>query len=255
MQSFLPQYVAVDSPWHRMDQRWKLVGTIIALVLLPWVGTVGGAFFAFGACLALLATTRIPLRWWMDRLLGVGAFLLLMVVLLPLSVGETTWTLWGVGISEQGLHLAVLILLRSLAAIALALILFGTATFETTLHAATALRVPTPIIRIMLISWRYVQVMYQVIQDFRIALRLRGFHNRASWVTYRTISQVIGTMLIQGFDRAERVSQAMHCRGYQGRVASLETFRTQGTDMLLCALLAISGGIGLVWEAFFHQFA
>jgi cobalt/nickel transport system permease protein len=223
-----------------MDARWKLVAVVIALFILPWLNNLLIALMAFLMSLLLLATAKIPITWWRDRLLAVGLFLLLFVVVLPFTVGQTTWTVAGIGISERGLSLALVILFKSLAALSLTLFLIGTTTFETLLHAATKLGTPRPILRVLLITWRYVRIMYDTIDHFRIALRLRGFRNRVQWETYRTISSVVGTMLVLGFEHTERVSQAMRCRGYQGRVETLQEFRTTKRDVLLFVTITSS---------------
>jgi cobalt/nickel transport system permease protein len=237
MQSVLPPSYHVDSLWHQMDARWKLVAVILALFMLPWLNSLPMALTAFLSSLLLLASAQIPFTWWRDRLLAVGLFLLLFVVVLPFTVGQLTWEWAGIGISQRGLVLALVILFKSLAALSLTLFLIGTTTFETLLHAATRLGTPRPILRVLLITWRYVRIMYDTIEHFRIALRLRGFRNRVGWETYRTISSVVGTLLVLGFEHTERVSQAMRCRGYHGRVETLQEFQTTRTDILLFGLI------------------
>jgi cobalt/nickel transport system permease protein len=239
MQPALPAHIHRISVWHRMDARWKLGAVLIALLLFIWIRSVPGAFLCLALNLLILCSARLPLRWWLDRFAGVGLFLLMAVCLLPFSVQPTTWSWSILHVSQNGLLLAAMILFKALAATALALLLFGTESIETTLHAASALRTPSSVLRILFICWRYVQVMYEVIQDFRIALRLRGFRNHVNLSLYRTISRVVGTMLILGFERSERAAQAMRCRGYQGHVVSLESFHTDRIDpwLFLCLIL------------------
>src|SRR5262249_37067490 len=156
------------------DACWKLVGILAALLLLVWIRTILGAILCFSISLLLLCCAHLPLRWWLDRLAGVGLFLFMVVCLLPLSMQPATWS-WGyLHVSQTRLALALVILFKALAATALALLLFGTERVETTLHAATVLRAPRSILRILLVCWRYVQVMHEIVEDFRIALRLRG---------------------------------------------------------------------------------
>lgn len=231
-----------------MDARWKLVAVLIALFILPWLNSLPIALVALLLSLLLLASAKIPFTWWRDRLLAVGLFLMLFVVVLPFTVGQTTWTIAGIGISQRGLSLALIILFKSLAALSLTLFLIGTTTFETLLHAATKLGTPRPILRVLLITWRYVRIMYDTVEHFRIALRLRGFRNRVQWETYRTISSVVGTLLVLGFEHTERVSHAMRCRGYQGRVETLQEFRTTKRDVLLFGL--ITGCMFILLAAF-----
>lgn len=225
-----------------MDARWKLVAILAALFMLPWLNTLPTALMALLISLILLSTAQIPFSWWRDRLLGVGFFLLLFVVVLPFTVGEPTWTWWGISFRQRGLELGLIILLKSLAAVSLTLFLIGTTSMETLLHAATRLGTPRPILRVLIITWRYVRIMYESVDRFRIALRLRGFRNRASWRTYQAITGVVGTLLVHGFDHTERVSQAMRCRGYHGRVETLQVFQSTWLDVLLFAGIILAYG-------------
>ena len=82
----------------------------------------------------------------------------------------------------------------------------------------------------------------------RVALRVRGYRNRATRHSYRTIGHVAGTLLVRSHERGERVSQAMRCRGFDGGFRSLTTFRTAPKDVIFFSLLA-AGSAGLVfWD-------
>lgn len=225
-----------------MDARWKLVAILLVLFFLPWLNTLPSAVMAFLLSLLLLSTAQIPISWWRDRFIAVSFFLTLFVIVLPFTVGEPTWSWSFVSISLRGINLAAIIFFKSLAAVSLTLFLLGTTPFETLLHAATRLGTPRPVLRVLIITWRYVRITYDTIDHFRIALRLRGFRNRASWQTYQTIASVVGTLLVLGFEHTERVSHAMRCRGYQGRVETLEIFSTKTRDILLFATVLVSFG-------------
>lgn len=229
-----------------MDARWKLVAAFLAFFSLPWLTSLPAALIAFLLSLLLLINAEIPYSWWRDRLLGVGIFLSLFVIVLPLTIGPTSWSFGILSISKRGTLLAMLILFKSLTAVSWTLFLIGTTSMETMLHAATTLRVPLPLLRVGIITWRFVFIMYETIEQFRIALRLRGFRNRAQWQTYRTIASIVGTLLVQGVEHTERVSQAMRCRGYRGRVVTLQEFHTRMFDVFLFSLAVGCQGC-LLW--------
>ena len=73
----------------------------------------------------------------------------------------------------------------------------------------------------------------------RVALRVRGYRNRPTLHSYRTIGHVTGTLLVRGYEQAERVEQAMRCRGYDGTFRTLHDFRTRPVDVFV--FLAIVG--------------
>jgi cobalt/nickel transport system permease protein len=79
-------------------------------------------------------------------------------------------------------------------------------------------------------------------------LRVRGYRNRATLHCYRTIGHLTGTLLVRSDEQAQRVSQAMRCRGFAGRFHSLATFQTTSADLLLF-VLASGGSVGLLaWD-------
>src|SRR5206468_8914038 len=104
------------------------------------------------------------------------------------------------------------------------------------------------LVQIGLLSLRYLSVLAEEFMRLRIALRSRGYRNRAGLHSYRTIGQVAGTMLVRGHERSERVGQAMRCRGFDGRFRSLHDFGTRGTDVLFFAVTVIGAAAVLGWD-------
>jgi len=146
------------------------------------------------------------------------------------------------------LSLAVLLCLKALSIVTLMLVLVATAPLSVTFQAAHALRVPGLIIHLAMLTYRYIFVLATELARLRIALRVRGYRNRASRHSYRTVGHVGGTLLVRGYERAERVGQAMRCRGFDGRFRSLAEFRTTTAD--LSFFLVLVGAVAglLLWE-------
>jgi cobalt/nickel transport system permease protein len=126
----------------------------------------------------------------------------------------------------------------------------GSAPFATTIHAAQALGVPRTITQITLLSYRYIFVLADEFSRIRLALRLRGFRNKMNRHSYRTIGNVTGALLVRGADRAERIGQAMRCRGFDGHFRSLHRFRSQLADVLFFTLVIAGMGSVLFWDLY-----
>src|SRR4029077_17601964 len=111
-----------------------------------------------------------------------------------------------------------------------------------TLKAAHALHVPGLLVQLLVLTYRYLFVLSSELARLRVALRVRGYRNRATRHSYRTVGHVAGTLLVRGYERAERVGQAMRCRGFDGRFRTLTTFHTRAADLLafLVLLLAVA---------------
>jgi cobalt/nickel transport system permease protein len=128
--------------------------------------------------------------------------------------------------------------------VVLVLVLLATAPLDALLKAAHSLRVPGLLVQLALLSYRYLLVLADELARLRVALRARGFRSRATRHAYRTAGQVAGTLLVRGHERAERVHQAMRCRGFDGRFRSLEAFHTAAADVGAFALIA-GGALGV----------
>jgi cobalt/nickel transport system permease protein len=111
------------------------------------------------------------------------------------------------------------------------------------------LRVPGLLIQVTLLAYQYLYLLTAEARRLRIALRVRGYRNRMTPHSYRTVAHVAGAILIRGHERAERVAQAMRCRGFDGRFRCLERFRTRVGDVVAFAVMmaATTGLVVLDW--------
>jgi cobalt/nickel transport system permease protein len=98
------------------------------------------------------------------------------------------------------------------------------------------------------LTYRYVFVLAEELRRLRIALRVRGYRNRPTRHSYRTMGHVAGTLLVRGYERAERVGQAMRCRGFDGRFRSLTAFHTTPADVLFFAVVLGGAGALVGWD-------
>ena len=98
------------------------------------------------------------------------------------------------------------------------------------------------------LTLRYLAVVLGEFATIRIALRVRGYRQRLTPESLRTVGHVSGMLLVRASERAERVGQALRCRGFDGRFHSLTAFRTRPRDMLFfAAVLGTTAGL-LVWD-------
>ncbi len=244
MAAGLLEYPRVDSMLHRIDPRWKLAAVALVIVAVALLQKPATAGIAFLGALFLLALSRLPLHWLLVRLSETAIFLILFLILLPLTMDGEEVALGPVSLSRPGLHLAVLICLKAMTVVALALFLVGTAPFDTTLKAAHRLRVPGLLVQLLLLTYRYISLFGDELHRIRIALRVRGYRNRFRLRSFRIVGSVVGTLLVRSYERAERVGQAMRCRGFDGELRTLTAFRTRPVDVIwFVVLVGCAGGL------------
>jgi cobalt/nickel transport system permease protein len=86
------------------------------------------------------------------------------------------------------------------------------------------LRLPDKLCHLLLFTYRYIYVFEQEFRRLVQAMKIRGFRPRTNLHTYRSYAYLAAMLLVRSFDRAERVFQAMLCRGFNGTFYSLRTF-------------------------------
>ena len=240
-----------DSMIHRLDPRWKLAAIVLGVIGFALLRTLPAAAAALCLATALVLLSRLPLRWYVTRVAAVGIFIGLFALAMPFTVpGPDEWRLGPVTIYLEGVLLGLRLLAKTVAILTLMLVLLATTRLEETFKAAHSLRTPGLLVQLAMLTVRYTFLFGSELARMRVALRVRGYRNRASRHSYRTVGHVAGTLLVRGYERAERVGQAMCCRGFDGRFRSVTEFRTGVRDVIFFILL-FSATAGLVaWDWF-----
>jgi len=242
----LTQLPCPDSPLRRLDPRWKLAALLLAAVAVALLRQPAAAAAALAGAVALAVLGRLPGKWYLARA-GVAALFLAPFLLALPFVARRPGGEEGFAILP-GLLAAALLGCKALALVTLMLVLLATAPLDATLKAAHALRVPGLLVQLALLTYRYLWVIATELSRLRVALRVRGFRNRANRHGYRTVGHVAGTLLVRSHERAERVGQAMRCRGFDGHFRSLTEFHTKMTDVAAFALTVGAAAGLLAWD-------
>lgn len=243
---------ATSSFLSRLDPRWKLAALLFFAAVAATLRTLGVAAIALTAALILALLARLPPRWFLQRLGAAALFFALFALPLPWLLGGEGpgWT-WGpIRLSRHGVEAALLLTAKAITLVTLFLTAQATAPLETMLKAAHSLHIPGLLVQLGLLSYRYVFVLAEELRRLRIALRVRGYRNRVRRHSYRTAGHVAGTLLVRGYERAERVGQAMRCRGFDGQFRSLMAFTTRPADVAVFLVIVASAAALAVWDWF-----
>jgi len=227
-----------------------LAALVLAATAVSVLGTLPAAALAFLAAVVLILIARVPLGWYAGRMTALAVVLLLFVALLPfLLPGEGPgWDLGPVRLSLYGLRVAGILCLKALAIVTLMLVVLVSAPLAATLKAAHALRVPGLVIQVVVLAYRYLFLLADEFARLLIALRVRGYRLRPRPQRFRILGHLTGTVLVRGYERAERVGQAMRCRGFDGRFRALAEFRTRPADVAFFLAVVLGAGALLCWD-------
>ncbi|MCF8053297.1 MAG: cobalt ECF transporter T component CbiQ [Desulfobacterales bacterium] len=229
------------SPVHRIDPRLR-VG---AAVLFSCTAAVCGRFEPLFVCLmtavALTVMARLDPRLVVRRLLLVNGLILFLWAVLPLTTeGSAVMTIGPAAVTDEGLLLSARITLKSNAILLALIALVATQPIGTLGHALNRMKMSDKLVHLLLITYRYIFVLEQEYSRLARAARVRSFTPKTRIHTYRTYAYLIGMLFVRAAARAERVHQAMVCRGFSGRFYSLSEFSFTKTDG------AWAAGIGAV---------
>lgn len=239
-----------DSQFARFDARWRLAALVLAAAAVVVMRKESVQAAALVISVALAWAARVPWKWYRARigvlLIALGPFL----VILPLTVdrGGPALDFSGIRLSQDGFLVACGLMCKTTAIVTLMLILIASAPLHVSLRAAQSLYVPALFVHLAMMSYRYIFLLLDELQRLRIAVRVRGFRNRANRHSYRTIGHVTGTLLVRSLERAERVTQAMRCRGFDGTFRLTQNFRTRAQDVLLFGMIVVIYSGLLVWD-------
>jgi cobalt/nickel transport system permease protein len=223
---------AANSPWHRASALAKLLlaaGAVLLAVFAPGL-RLALALFAIGWLVAL--TARLPLR-----LLAAAAFYPLLFALLFVALR------WD-GSVERALRLA----LRPLTASVYVVWLVGTTPYPD-LFAPLSRVLPRTIGDGLFLTYRALFELLGQAQSMFRALHLRA----AAGLSPRRLplaGEGLGTLVLHGFERSQRMYSIMLLRGHSGRICGCRHYAEwSAADLwVLLAAVAIAGATLVLWR-------
>jgi cobalt/nickel transport system permease protein len=214
-----------DSFLHRIDPRLRVVVATLFSCSVAVFHTFAALLAACLAALLLLVMSGLEWREIGRRLAVVLGFLLLLWCLLPLTYeGDIVARVGPLNLYRPGILLSTQITLKSLAIIGGFTALVATIPINTLGQSLARLHIPAKLVYLLLMCYRYIFVIEQEYHRLIAAMKIRGFQPRTNLHTYRSYAYLIGMLFVRAAARAERVHQAMSCRGFNGRFHSLVAF-------------------------------
>ncbi|GAB4483992.1 MAG: cobalt ECF transporter T component CbiQ [Thermodesulfovibrionales bacterium] len=228
-----------DTVIHRLDPRVKVITTVlfsVTVVSCPKYHVVPLIpFFAFPVLLAALSDTSF---WFvMKKVLILSPFAVFIGIFNPLFDAKTVPVAYGIAVSAGWISF-LSIIVKFILTISATLILIATTSFPGVCSALRKLGVPAPFISQLLFLYRYLFVMMEETMRIVRARDLRSFGTRGAGVT--AFTGLVGTLFIRTIERAERIYNAMLCRGFQGDIFSLKQHHFRKVDFLFMLVTTLS---------------
>ena len=225
---------------HGLDPCTKLLTTLLFVITVTSfpkyeiMGLLPLLFFPF----SLILLGNLPWNHLMKRLLLVSPFVIFVGIFNPLF-DQTPFLQMGDLLVTGGWVSFVSITLRLVLTVTAALVLVATTGIDAICIALLHLRVPKVIILQLLFMYRYLHVLLEEFVRTIQAYSLRSFHGEG--IRFKAWGSLVGQLLMRTMDRAQRIYQAMLCRGFDGEIRIMRTPKLQKTGILYL----------ICWAAFF----
>ncbi len=216
-------YVHEHSLVHRLPPETKVLSAFLFVVAIAV--TPREAIWAFSAYAvmeaALVAVSRVPVRFVLSRLVAVAPFVVFALFLPFIGVGKNIDFL-GISLSSEGIWAMWNILAKATLGATASILLAATTEVPEIVKGFGRLRVPPVITGIASFMIRYLEVIAGELTRMRTAMTARGYDPR--WLSQaRPIAASAGTLFVRSYERGERVYDAMLSRGYNGVMPALDS--------------------------------
>jgi cobalt/nickel transport system permease protein len=192
------------------------LGMVLAANLASSSPAWPAAIFVVSA--VLLLRSGVPRGTLLKRLMVPWYFAAVVLVTQLLFSGQTE--LFGIGpfvARAEGLARGVLIASKVIGGTAAVLLVSMTTPVTGLLATAAWLRVPRILLEIAVLTYRYLFLLAEEADRIREAQKTRMGYS-SWWGTIRSLSTLGGMVVVNSFDRSERVYQSMLMRGYKGQL-------------------------------------
>ncbi|MBL0714541.1 MAG: energy-coupling factor transporter transmembrane protein EcfT [Desulfosarcina sp.] len=161
---------------------------------------------------------------------------LLMLLPMALFFGGVTW--WSVDFAAGRQAALSLLTLTSTF-----FVFFALTAPEDLGNALVKMGLPYSVAFVMSASLQFVPVITRKARHIMDAQRARGIELRPGWQALRHYPAFLAPLLIQAFQMAEALAEAMECRGFgRGGRRHLDDYRLQNRDWLVIGLGPARGG-------------
>lgn len=232
-----------------LDSRVKVVTFVLFIVTVGLARSLAILGTIFVLILIFSFLSKVSLRFFLKRvLLFIPIFTA--VITLPalfITPGEPLIAVAGkVIITEQGARTAGLLFLRVVDSLSFGVLLILTTPWTSILVALRWLRMPSLIVDILGMTYRYIFLLLHTANAMFLARRSRTIGNLSGGENRRWLARALATTMAKSQHLSEEVYLAMLSRGYQGETRVLNNLSVKRRDFLWVAFVVAIASI-LLW--------
>ena len=219
------------SVWHRSSAFAKLLLTALYVTLAVATPSWGVLVALLVTAIALCVTARVPRR----LAIAAASTPLLFSLIFVLAHIRADW------------DAPLILIARPMVASLTAVWLVSTTPYPD-LFAPLSRVLPRRVADSLFLTYRAVFALLERVERVWSALRLRGAMARPVGERFSLFGEAVGTVVLSGFDRSERLHQAMQLRGHSGRICGCRHYLefTREDFWVLVAAVWAAGAVGVL---------
>ena len=226
-----------------LDARIKILAILPLIVIAALARHLRVIVALFVVALVLALLSKVPLailgkRVWL-AVLGFTGFISLPALFL--TPGQPVCSLPGVGwtVTAQGLRAALYLVMRAETAATFCALVILCTPWSRMLKALRVLRVPTVVVVILGMTYRYIFLLLRTAHDMFESRRSRMVGQLEGPELRRMASASAGVLMSKTLQLSEDVYIAMRSRGFRGEVYVLDEFHAGWFDWIMLAFFSV----------------
>ena len=203
------------SPIHRLHPLVKLSVTVLYIVLVVSYGKydLGSMMIMLLFPVLLYQISGIPVRTCFYKLRYVLPLIMAVGLLNPFFDRTPLLTLGGVTVTGGWISMLTL-MMKGVLSLMMSFLLMATTRLEALCAALRKIRVPSMLVTLLLLTFRYVSLMIKEASVMTEAYHLRAPGQKG--IHFSAWGSFLGQLLLRSMDRAGELYSAMSLRGFRG---------------------------------------
>jgi cobalt/nickel transport system permease protein len=211
------EYAYRDGFLQGVDQKLKLIGLILLIVLATATQSVYFLLVLFLFSLSMALLSQVSLRMYLPRFVFIPLFAFIIVLpWLFLMPGQPVLTFIGLGVTMPGIVYVTTFTLRVMACVSCISLLLFTTRVSDMLHTLKSLKIPEPLVDMFGLVYRYLFSYLSELERMLLGRECRVVSDQGLLKNWGDGGKVVGNFLSRTFARGESVYKAMKARGYDG---------------------------------------
>jgi cobalt/nickel transport system permease protein len=226
-----------------LDPRVKVITLVLFIILVGLAQSFQILILIFMFAFLCIILSKVPRILFIKRLF-IFIPIFTAVIAIPalfITPGIPLLSLGGKAIiTQQGAHTAGFLVMRVVDSLSLGLLLVLTTPWTKLLAALRWLRLPSLIVAVLSVTYRYIFLLLHTTNAMFLARRSRIIGGFSGNENRRWLAQALVTIMMKSQYMSEEVYLAMLSRGYQGDIYILSEFTMRRRDYLWVAFSIVA---------------